>query len=267
MSADIVSDVGPLVPEARLIVQRIVQLYWEQFGAQIVGILVHGSALKGGYISGCSDIDFQIYVGSGVLDEFGGPPLEQALAIGRAQATLDIAPFQYIQAYIMAVHTHNERFKGFVGPIAGAYHMVYGHLPIPEATDIQLLADAHRTLERIPLWFSETKQRLLEHGRVERNTRWLCTVVWPVLYSVIVLQSEPSGVAPSEIWRMPKTAVLAMLPRQEMRGRLIWRFYQCVLEYYSADEQKIEGALAVIEQGMLFLQVVTQWYEGYRKQG
>ena len=214
MPADIVSDVAPLVPEARLIVQRIVQLYWEQFGAQIVGILVHGSALKGGYISGCSDIDFQIYVEPGVLDEFGGPPLEQALAIGRAQATLDIAPFQYIQAYIMAVHTHNERFKDFVGPIAGAYHMVYGHLPIPEATDVQLLAGAHRTLKRVPLWLSETKQRLLEHGRVERNTRWLCTVVWPVLYSVIVLQSEPSGVAPSEIWRMPKTAVLAMLPRR-----------------------------------------------------
>ena len=48
-----------------------------------------------------------------------------------------------------------------------------------------------------------------------------------------------------------------------MRGRLIWRFYQCVLEYYSADEQKIAGALVVIEQGVLFLQAVMQWYVGY----
>lgn len=269
MSTDNIFDVTPLVPEAQAIVQQIAQLYLVQFGANITSILVHGSALKGGFIPGCSDIDLKIYCAPGLLDVTGAPPLEQALALQRAQGRLDIAPFQYIQAYIMAADGSSERFKDYAGPVAGAYHMVYGYLSVLEATEAQLLADSHRTLAALPARTSEATQRLLVHGggRLERTVRWLCTDVWPVLYSVLIVQEEQAGQSgeAAQIWRLSKTAALNMLPRQEIKGRLIRRFYQCLLDYYSGPEQTLEGALTVIEQGILFLRATTQWYEGYQR--
>jgi hypothetical protein len=146
---------------------------------------------------------------------------------------------------------------------------IFDVTPLPAATEAQLLADAHRTLAALPALTSEATQRLLEHdgGRLEQTVRWLCTVVWPALYSVLIVQEEQAdqrGQA-AQIWRLPKTAALNMLPRQEIKGRLIRRFYQCLLDYYGGSEQTLEGALAVIEQGILFLQATTQWYEGYQR--
>ena len=69
-------DVGVLVPEARHAAQRAAQVYLAHTRPWFVGLLVHGSALKGGVIPGCSDIDLQVYLENRAFDERGRLPLE-----------------------------------------------------------------------------------------------------------------------------------------------------------------------------------------------
>jgi len=47
----------------------------------LLGLLIHGSALKGGFIPGCSDIDLQVYLRSEAFTTYGRLPLE----IGRVE--------------------------------------------------------------------------------------------------------------------------------------------------------------------------------------
>jgi hypothetical protein len=253
-------DVTPLVPAAQKIVRAISYLYWREFGPQLLGVLVHGSALKGGEIPGCSDIDLRIYVERTAVDEYGAPPLEQALRIQRSLAKIDIKPFLYVQTYVTAVGVENERSNGHTGPVAGAYHMAYGYLPVPEATTEQIVQQAHATLARAAFLVSDKTQALLDQGKLERNLRLLCTDVWPALYSVLTLQSEE----PVAIWRLPKPAAMNMLPRQTPMGQEIHRFHQCLVEYYTG-EPTLSGALAAMEHGIRFLQAVAQWYAGYQQ--
>jgi hypothetical protein len=50
-------DLSGLVPEARPIVDRVAGVYMRRMAPWFVGLLAHGSAVKGGYIPGCSDVD------------------------------------------------------------------------------------------------------------------------------------------------------------------------------------------------------------------
>jgi hypothetical protein len=42
-----VFDISPVVPEARAIVQKAAEIYWRHTKPYFVGLLIHGSALKG----------------------------------------------------------------------------------------------------------------------------------------------------------------------------------------------------------------------------
>ncbi|GHO83501.1 hypothetical protein [Dictyobacter formicarum] len=254
-------DVSPLVPEARPIASAAAQIYLKHLEAACIGILIHGSALKGGFIPGCSDIDFQLYLDGSILEASGQLPLSLSMAIQRDLATLDPAPFQYIQAYVKSPHVKTARAAQLVGPIADTYHMLYGHLPVPEATVEQIVQGSRRSVERVPAVIADTSEDLLSAGggRLERKVRFMCTDVWPTLYSVLTLQSQQ----PLAIWRLSKDSALHLLPAHTPMGRGIRRFHQCVTLYYS-HEHVLEEALAVLETGVAFLQAVEQWYEGYQ---
>lgn len=52
-------DISPVVPAAQASVLRAAEVFERHTGPWLVGLLIHGSALKGGFIPGCSDIDLQ----------------------------------------------------------------------------------------------------------------------------------------------------------------------------------------------------------------
>jgi hypothetical protein len=98
--------------------------------------------------------------------------------------------------------------------------------------------------------------RLLQHGggHLERTVCALCTDVWPTLYHVVALQA----LNPLEVWALPKEAVIARLAAEEELRQAVWGFYQRVTTYYRRPH-RVEEALAVLEQGILFLQHVHAW--------
>ncbi len=239
-------DTSRLTPEAQPIVKASAAIFLRHTQPWFVGLVVHGSALKGGYIPGCSDIDFQLY-----LDDI--LPFETCLSVQREISQIDPAPFRYIQCY---PHT-NMLPEGHTGPVPGAYLLLAGRLPVAEATRSQLQESARKriaALNPIPKYIVDS---LLESGkgRLPWNIRWLCTDVWPTVYQVLILQ----GHDPFIVWSLPKPQAIALFPPDTSLGQTIRAFYQAVQTYYPYEELLTEG-LTVIETGVSFLQTVKAWW-------
>src|SRR5947209_15445378 len=110
-------DLSRLVPEAKPIVAATAAIYMKHTHPWFVGLLIHGSALKGGFIPGCSDIDLQLYLDGPAFTAGGQRPLDLCLAIHRDLATVDPAPFRYLQCVALSRTLPPD----YTGPISGAY--------------------------------------------------------------------------------------------------------------------------------------------------
>jgi hypothetical protein len=246
-------DLARVRPEAREIVARAARVYVAHTRQWFVGLLLHGSAFKGGSILGCSDVDFQLYLRDDAFTGDGELPLALTLALHRDLARVDPAPFNYLQCF-----AHGSRLPaGQVGPIPGAYTMLAGRLPVPEATAEQILSSARTALDGLRVPPAKLTASLLDHGegRLERHVRLLCTDIWPTLFHVLALQDGE----PIRIWGLPKPEAIALLPAGTPTGDAIRAFYDALRVYYPAHTDA-EAGLRVIEQGATFLRTVQVWW-------
>jgi hypothetical protein len=250
-------DLSGLTAEAQPIVQRVAGVYLKHTAPWFVGLIVHGSAVKGGIIPGCSDIDFQLYLEDPAFTWQGQLPLELGFAVRRDLEGIPIWPFRYVQCY---AHT-SKLPENMVGPIPGAYHLVAGRLPVREATAQDLRASARKDLAELNPAPTFLLGFLLGPGgvRMERRIRLLCTKVWPVLYQVLTLQGREEDAI--GVWCLTKAQAIERLPRGSALQETIQRFYGAVWDYYPAEDS-LENALAVIESGVAFLEAASAWWEG-----
>lgn len=247
------ADTSHLAPAAQRIASRAAVVYLEHTQPWFVGLLAHGSAYKGGYIPGCSDIDFQLYLDPVAFTSAGTLPLRLLKDIHRDLAPIDPSPFRYIQCYALPCATP----AGQTPPIPGAYTLLAGRLPVAEATDTQVRDSARIALARLEPLSRSLASELLSCGgaRLQHKTRLLCTDVWPTLYHIVTLQQS----APIAVWNLPKDDVIALLPPETPIGGAIRAFHAAVNDYYPA-EAPIEGMLHVITCGVDFLNAAQVWW-------
>ena len=246
-------DLSRLTPEAQPIVEQAARVYLRHTTSWFVGLVTHGSALKGGFIRGCSDIDLQLYLDSSAFLD-GYLPFEVCMAIQRDLAKTDPAPFSYIQCYPFSDKLRDD----WVGPVPGAYAVLAGRLPVPEATREELRASAAcRLSEMLAGEVGRYGNGLLDRGpgRIARHARLVCTSVWPTLNSVLVMQ----GHDPLHVWNVTKQEAMSLLPAASPLADAIGRFYQGLLAYYPAEDS-FEGGLSVIKSGVGFLQAARAWW-------
>ena len=245
-------DLSGVIPEARSTVQDAATAYLSHTAPWFIGLLVHGSVVKGGVIPGCSDVDFQLYLEPSAFTPHGQLPLKLGLAIHRSLSQINPTPFRYIQCDARSQTLGRDE----VGPVPGAYHLVAGRLPIAEASHQQLRDSAVSALTNLVAVPSFISGGLLEHGggRLSTTIRLLCTKVWPMLCHVLVLQQDD----PVRIWGLTKEQAIDLLPHNTKLHRQIRAFYHAVHSYYPAEES-VDGALAVIEAGVGFLEAVQSW--------
>lgn len=246
-------DVTPLVPEARPIALAAAQVYIHHTHPWLIGLLAHGSALKGGFIPGCSDVDMQLYLTEEAFDSEGQLPLELGLTIQRDLASIPLGPFQYIQCYARSPKPRDR----MVGPIPGAYHMIFGSLPVPETSAEDLRTSALRALAGLRPIPDYIESGLLTYSmpRLERHVRLMCTDVWPFMYHVLSL-TEPDPIA---VWRLPKSEAITRLPSAMALRREAEAFMSAVRSGYTG-EQAPDELLAIIAQGVAFRAAVVDWY-------
>jgi hypothetical protein len=250
-------DVSALVPEARDIAAAAARVYWRHMEQWFVGLLVHGSALKGGFIPGCSDIDMQLFLHNGLFDETGNIPLDMAAAIQADLAKIDPAPFQYIQCYPIPERPQDSGPEADYILVPGTYHVLAGSIPRPEATAEQVRAQALNYMEKLQPGALTGANHLLEHGggRLQRRVRLLCTDVWPTLYSLLACNAPD----PLEVWRLPKQRAIARLPDDELAGKQVRAFYASLWDYYGGS-QTVEAALELYKNGAAFLYTAKDTY-------
>lgn len=255
-------DLGGIQEEARPIVRRAAGVYRRHTAPWFIGLVVHGSAVKGGIIPGCSDLDFQLYLEPRALAWHGHLPLEVGFAIRRDLEGLDLGPFRYLQCYTLTADVP----EGWVGPIPGAYRLVVGRLPVPEATPAQLRRSAAESLAALDAAPTYLVGKLLgpdgRHAgtaggvRLARSLRLLCTQVWPTLYQVLTLQENEDVLV---VWQLPKAEAIARLPPTGDLRAGGEAFHRAVRAYYPAEES-LEGALEIMRTGVDFLQAAKSWW-------
>ena len=247
-------DVSGLVPAVRPIVRAAAEALVRHVQPWLVGISVHGSAYKGGFIPGCSDVDMQLYLEPSAFTDDGQLPLERCIAIHRDLARIDPAPFGYIQVRALSRIPSPDH----VGPLPGAYMVVTGSMPLPGATEWPFREAAEAALPRLGPVPAYLPGGLLDHGadRLARQVRWLCTEVWPALYHLLSLRTGDA----LAVWRLPKEQAIALLPADEVPGSAIRAFYAPARAHYPA-QATVDGALAVIETSVAFLGAARAWWD------
>jgi hypothetical protein len=119
--------------EAEAIIQAAASVYLKYTQPWFIGLVVHGSAVKGGFIPGWSDIDLQLYLEDAAFDEYGQLPFHLSLSIHRELSQIDPYPFQYIQCRLLS-QSHTQ----YGGLVPHTYRLVNGRLLVPETTNEQL---------------------------------------------------------------------------------------------------------------------------------
>ena len=249
-------DVSGLVPEARPIVQQVAGVYLRHTTPWFIGLIVHGSAVKGGVIPNCSDIDFQLYLRDSAFSWQGQLPLELGYAVRCDLEGIELSPFRYVQCYVR----RPEPERDLVGPIPGAYHLVAGELPVPEAIAQDLRRSARKALDELDAAPDFVMGKLLGPGgvRLERSIRLLCTKVWPVLFQILTLQDQDSD--PIRLWCLSKEEAISRLPHDAPIHDAIQAFHRAVWAHYP-DEDSLENALSVFQTGVVFLQAAADWWQ------
>ena len=245
-------DVSGLVVDARELMVEVARSYMEHTRPWFIGLLAHGSVVKGGIIEGCSDIDLHLYLED---DAFRAPQqflLDAGFRIRTDLIKLDPAPFRYIQCYPQS----SKLRAGWVGPIPGAYHLIAGDLPVREASAVDLRESAAKALSALDPNPMRIVQSLLGRGagRFSRNLRLLCTQVWPTVYQVLVV----SGDDPFATWSLPKDEAVHRLPdgpRAQAQP-----FLDGLMRYYPT-EQDTQLAQSLVESGHALLAEAKEWYE------
>ena len=248
-----VPDVG------REIASAIADICLDELGDDLETLLFHGSAIKGGMIEGSSDFDFVMIVRPGCLTPGDELPLAHATELHCRLATIDPAPFRYLQGHICP--RHRPPGAGF---IAGTYAVVLGSPDIPLATSEQLLAAAHTSLANLDRARGRDRlaNALLNHGeeRLYREVRWLCTDVWPVSFHIACVVENNGLVA----WQRNKLENVSFLQDDAIVGQPLVAWLEIVSHHYAAGET-VESGLAAITAGAAFLDAAAEWYQHYRK--
>ncbi len=183
----------PATPDLQPLLDAFVRDCLDVFGdARVEAIVFHGSAAKGGFIPGFSDVDLMVLLASECFDEFG-LRLDDAFAI---QERIAAIPWARVGAGYPQVYFYDPtRMPGWwTGPIASASRVLYGtfpdHLrPTPDrmrAAALRLLRDDLPHLIR-----SDTESLADSADRaLPRRLRLLSTRVTPSMFSLLVLRSD-----------------------------------------------------------------------------
>ncbi len=181
------------------------------FGDEHVeGIILHGSAVKGGVIPGYSDIDFMVFLAPDAFDERSKLPDEAAFAMQERIGPMPWreAGFGYPQAYFYDVRTLPE---WWTGPVPGAYRELCGALPEEAlATEAGLRAGVRRFLsETLPGRLDGMVSNYADSAdrQLPRRVRLLGTDLTPAVFSLASLHTDDI----LALWAKTKSEALALV--------------------------------------------------------
>lgn len=204
---------------------------------RVEGIILHGSAVKGGGIPGYSDIDFMVFLVPDCFDSNGDLPDDAAFAIQERIGPLPWreAGFLYPQAYF---YDSRRLPDWWTGPVPGAFRVLWGHLPAEAQPTADGLRKSSRRFLRevLPQYISRDLGGFIDapDDTLPRRVRLLGTSVAPTIFALLGHDAEDV----MRVWAQPKNEALQRLEERypsEEGPRLARRFYREVARLYAGE--------------------------------
>ncbi len=226
--------------------------------ANIEGIILHGSAVKGGIIPGYSDIDFMVFLTPDAFHDAALPD-EAAFAMQERIGPMPWrkAGFGYPQAYFYDARRLPE---WWTGPVPGAFRALVGELPdAARATEEGLRAGARRFLsETLPGRLNGMVSNYADSAdtQLPRRVRLLGTDLTPAVFSLASLHTDDL----LTLWGRPKFEALAIVDQAHPDAdgpRLAKRFYANVKLLFG-EEFDVQLGREAFRTGVAFMRWAEQ---------
>ena len=231
------------------------------FGEERVeGVILHGSAHKGGGIPGYSDIDFMVFLAPSCFNERGQVPDEEIFAFQERIGPLPWreAGFFHPQAYFYDALRLPE---WWTGPSPGSYRVLHGRLPDeakPTTTERLRALETRFLREDLSRHLDAMVRNFIDADDASqpRRVRLLGTDVTRAVFALISYDADDA----LAIWALPKFDALARLEERfpEADGpTLARRFYDQMAELYG-ETFDAELARDAFRTGVAFLRWAEQ---------
>jgi hypothetical protein len=201
------------MPDLEPLLDGFVQACRDIFGEEnIEGIILHGSAVKGGVIPGYSDIDFMVFLTPNAFEDSGRLSDEAAFTMQERIGPMPWreAGFGYPQAYFYDARRLPE---WWTGPVPGAFRALVGELPdAAKATEEGLRSGARRFLsETLPGRLNGMVSNYADSAdeQLPRRVRLLGTDLTPAVLSLASLHTDDL----LALWGKTKLQALAIIEK------------------------------------------------------
>ncbi|MFB0522864.1 MAG: hypothetical protein ACETV1_03775 [Candidatus Bathyarchaeia archaeon] len=169
------------------------------FGSSLVCVTLKGSAVKGDFIRGYSDLDFHVFLKPEVMDGENVPKAQHAVQFQRAFGHVNPEDFEVSQFQICFINS--EKYpEDWAPPVKGTYRILWGSLPetAEELDDGEYIrfAERHLSLSSIDYSRRSNVARFVDkpNTRIAYNVRLVGATLKNYMYSIsILLTKEPKA--------------------------------------------------------------------------
>lgn len=237
---------------------RMIEAARAAFGEHLRGAILKGSALKGDFIEGYSDLDVHLFVDAAAMRGVDVPALDRALAFQKLFGSVEPRDYGVNSCQLFFV-TWGRYPAGWVRPIPGAYEVIYGALP-PGFTDLDpadYVRGAHDWLDASPRWIDTLLGRFVDKPdrTVADLIRLAGTILKPVPYcAAVILHGDPF-----RIWRLPLAEVLPLVAAEISPSGSLGAFFARVQEW-PAIEGDPDQLRELFRLALTALQEAADWH-------
>lgn len=173
------------------------------FMDSLVCVILKGSAVRGDFIQGYSDFDFNVFLKPEVMDGEKSPNIEGAIQFQKAFGDIDPKDFGASQFQIYFINS--EKYPhDWVSPVEGTYKIFWGDLPsiAKEMEDSMYLSYAKQFISDVEYSRKKIVERFVDKPniRLPPVVRLLGASLKGYMYSVsVLLTSKPKIVLRSTL--------------------------------------------------------------------
>lgn len=202
------------------------------FGESLVAIIIKGSAVKGGFIPGLSDVDLHIYLKDDAFAYSDFLKLELGLSLQEKMDEL-IREYDFGGGPVQVIMINVSKPRDWSAPLPGTYIVLYGNECPEPPPSAEAMLEYDRTNLQNPQYGYGLVNSLVDKTSdlLAGYVRRLNAAVTPTLYRVLsVLTREPF-----KAWKMTRFEVLEAL--EELDIEAVRQFAGLARKFYEIASQ------------------------------
>jgi predicted nucleotidyltransferase len=227
------------------------------FMDSLVCVILKGSSVRGDFIQGYSDLDFNVFLKPGVMDGEKSPKVDGAIRFQRALGDIDPEDFGASQFQIYFIDS--EKYPhDWVSPLEGTYRIFWGNLPsvARQMEDSVYLSYAKQFLSDVEYTRKKIVERFIDkpNYRLPPIVRLLGASLKGYMYSVSVLLTSK----PKIVLRLKVDKLLPIVEEGIGSKGHFSKFFSYVVNW-SLIKKNYENAREAFREGTKALDEISCW--------